>query len=139
MRRVLVLTSMCLLLGPAVRLSAQKTPTFDVTGPTIITFFEPATDAELRKDSDTNPALSDFQFYAGQVGEPLAKRGITFKFMQMLTIRQGRITTMFATRTMKVGCLSGYSRQKSPTFNLGSLLTQTYSNWLTGTSASLKK
>lgn len=109
MRRVLILTSMCLLLGSAIRLSAQKPATFDVTGPTIIAFFPPVTDAELRKDPDTNEALSDFQFYAGQVREPLAKRGITFKevYADAFTIRQGKMTTLFGTKTMKVGyCLA---------------------------------
>ncbi len=122
MRRVLILTSMCLLLGSAIRLSAQKPATFDVTGPTIIAFFPPVTDAELRKDPDTNEALSDFQFYAGQVREPLAKRGITFKevYADAFTIRQGKMTTLFGTKTMKVGyCLA--TPGKEPYVQIGVL------------------
>ncbi len=109
MRRVGILTSMCLLLASAICLSAQKTPIFDVTGPTIIAFFPPVTDEELRKHRDSNEALSDFQFYARQVREPLAKKGITFKevYADAFTIRQGKVTTLFGSKTMKVGyCLA---------------------------------
>ena len=51
-----------------------SSPVFSVAGPTIVAFF-PLTDAELKSD-DTNEALGDFQYYVGQVGEPLQRRGI---------------------------------------------------------------
>ena len=111
-----------LLAGMVPHLLAQKTPTFDVTGPTIIAFFPPVTDAELRKDPDTNEALSDFQYYAGQVREPLAKRGITLKevYVDAFTVRQGKVTTMFGTKTMKVGyCLA--TPGKEPYVQIGVL------------------
>ena len=109
MRHVLVLISMCLLLGSAVYLLAEEAPTIDVTGPTVVAFFLPATDAELRKSPDINESLSDFESYSGLVREPLAKRGITFKevYADRFTLRQGKVTTMFGTKTMKVGyCLA---------------------------------
>lgn len=111
--------------GPAVLLAMElvsvsilaaqdRLPTIDVAGPTIVAFFVPATDAELRKEPDTNEALSDFQFYAGQVREPLTTRGITFKevYADAFTLRQGKVTTMYALRKMKVGyCLVAPSKE----------------------------
>jgi hypothetical protein len=89
----------------APHLLAQKTPTFDVTGPTIIAFFPPVTDAELRKDPDTNEALSDFQYYAGQVRDPLKKKGIVFHevYAHQVTIRMGKSVTTFKPGEIQVG------------------------------------
>jgi len=105
MRHVLALTSICLLLGSSVYLSAQKTPTFDVTGPTIVAFFPPVTDAKLRKDPDTNEALSDFQFYAGQVREPMKKKGIVFHevYARKFVIRIGKSVSTFKPGKIDVG------------------------------------
>ena len=57
--------------------AAEKQPVVAVAGRTIIAFF-PVTPAELQKDADTNEALSDFQFCAKQVREPLKETGIEF-------------------------------------------------------------
>jgi hypothetical protein len=105
MRRLLALTSMCLLFGSTLYLSAQKSPTFDVTGPTIIAFFPPVTDAELRKDPDTNEALSDFQYYAGQVRDPLKKKGIVFHevYASHFAIRIGKSVSTFKPGKIGVG------------------------------------
>ena len=66
MRRVLVLTSMGLLLGPAVRLSAQKAPTFNVTRPTIIAFF---------RAGDRRGITQRFRPQHSAVGLPISMRG----------------------------------------------------------------
>ena len=58
--------------------AAEKPPVIVVRGPTVVAFFEPITQAELQRNPDTNDALSDFQFYATRVREPLGKAGIAF-------------------------------------------------------------
>jgi hypothetical protein len=115
-----LLVAVCLSLGLCLPLCAQKGATIDVTGPTIVAFFEPMTAAELKEDPDANEALSDFQFYAGKVRQPLAERGITFKEMYALriTIRLGSKTTMIAPNKVKVGyCLAAPG--KEPYVQLG--------------------
>jgi hypothetical protein len=47
-------------------------------GRTVVAFFPPVTDAELKKDPDTNEALTDFQLYAIRAHEPLKKAGVEF-------------------------------------------------------------
>jgi hypothetical protein len=118
-RAVHIFVALCWLGLPS-HLFGQKPPTIDVTGPTIVAFFPPMSDAELAQSPDTNEALSDFQFYAGQVRQPLAKRGITFKevYVRRFTIRQGTTTTMFAPANVKVGyCL--VAPGKEPLVQLG--------------------
>ena len=68
----------------------RKPPTFDVTGPDHYCVLRAGDRRGITKDSDTNTVLSDFQFHAGQVREPLANRGITFKevYADAFTIRQ---------------------------------------------------
>jgi len=56
----------------------SKPPAFEIKQPTIVAFFPPVSDTDLR-DGDTNESLSDFQFYAMQVREPLRKIGIDFE------------------------------------------------------------
>ena len=85
--------------------SAQKSPIFDVHGPTIVAFFAPVTEAELSKDGDTNEALADFQFYAGTVREPLKQRGVDFHevYARSFTIRIGKAATTFKPTKVDVG------------------------------------
>ena len=52
--------------------------TVSVGRPTIIAFFAPMSEADLKADPDANEALADFQFYASHVREPLRKAGINF-------------------------------------------------------------
>jgi len=104
-RAVLFAVSLCLLVGLPSHLCAQKTPTFDVTGPTIVAFFPPVTDAELRQDPDTNEPLSDFQFYAEQVREPMKKKGIAFHevYARQFVISIGKSVTTFRPVPIDVG------------------------------------
>jgi hypothetical protein len=93
-------------LGPQVSLvvAAEKQPVVVVTGPTIVAFF-PVTRAELQKDGDTNETLSDFQFYAKQVREPLKKTGIEFSeiYAQSFRVRIGQEATVFRPAKGNVG------------------------------------
>src|SRR5215469_18525674 len=95
--------SICLHLGAAPFLCAQKTPAVDVAGPTIVAFFPPVSNAELIRSADTNEALSDFQYYDGQVWEPLKKHGIAIHqiYAHQFMIRSGKSTTTFTPQ--KVG------------------------------------
>jgi hypothetical protein len=104
-RATYALTALCLLFGLASDLSAQKTPTIDVTGPTIVAFFVPMSGAELSGSPDTAEALSDFQLYLTKIREPLAKRGIALSEVHadQFVIRQGTTTTMYGVRRYKVG------------------------------------
>jgi hypothetical protein len=108
---------LCLLETPSY-LSAQKSADIDVTGPTIVAFFPLVADAEL-KSPNVNESLSDFQFYAGHLRQPLAERGITFKqvYARRFTIRYGTTSRVFATGK-KVGyCL--VAPEKEPSLQFG--------------------
>ena len=76
--------------------AAEKQPVVVVAGPTIVAFF-PVTKAELQKDTDTNEALADFQFYTKRVREPLRKKGIDLQeiYAQSLRVRIGQQATVF--------------------------------------------
>jgi hypothetical protein len=84
--------------------TAEKQPIVVVAGPTIIAFF-PVTQAELRKDADTNEALADFQFYAKKVREPLKKTGIEFSevYAYSFRLRIGKEVTVFKPAKGNVG------------------------------------
>lgn len=79
----LIWALMWLAIGPATAFGqgagAGKPQLFVIRRPTIIAFFPPVTRTELDREPDTNEALSDFQYYAGAVREPLQKLGIDFR------------------------------------------------------------
>jgi len=85
-------------------LSAQNTPTFDVRRATVIAFFA-VTQSELSKDSDTNEALDDFQFYATKVKQPLEKAGVDFRevYVHAFRVRLGKTVTTFRPVKVDVG------------------------------------
>ena len=62
-------------------------PTFAITGPTVIAFCRPVTDAELEKEPGTNEVLSDFQLYASQAAPRLKKAGIQFEVASAVKFR----------------------------------------------------
>jgi hypothetical protein len=56
----------------------EKLPTVDVCHPTVVAFFKPAANPQ-EEESGYNDALSDFQFYAGELQQPLKNKGIDFR------------------------------------------------------------
>jgi hypothetical protein len=77
-----------------------KPQLFVVHGPTIIAFFPPVTAADLDSDENTNEALADFQFYAGEVRSPLERSGINFHEADAPSFR---IRVGTKVRTFRVG------------------------------------
>ena len=73
--------------GSAAPQTAAEIPTYAITGPTVIAFFAPVTDAELEKNPDTNEALSDFQLYASQVAPRMKRAGIHFEVASAVRFR----------------------------------------------------
>lgn len=95
----------CLTLWVAPAVCAQKTPTVDVAGPTVIAFSPHVTDAEMDKDADLNEALADFQLYAHQAREPLRKLGIHFEelYVKQFRVRDGKKVVLFRPQKVDVG------------------------------------
>ena len=104
-RLVLPLVCVSFLLASLPLQGAKQTPTFDLHGPTIFAFFPPVTEEELSQDPDTNTVLDDFQFYAGKVRQPLAKKGIEFRevYARRFSIRSGKTVSTFTPRKIQVG------------------------------------
>ena len=104
-RLVLLSTLVVLLVLNCIVATAEQPPLVVVRGPTIVAFFEPVTAEELEKDPDTNEALSDFQFYAGQVREPLRKMGVEFQelYARSFRLRIGKKVTTFRPGEITVG------------------------------------
>jgi hypothetical protein len=102
--RVLAPTLVGLLLATSL-LGAPKQTELVVSGPTVIAFFPPVTQAELNKDSDTNETLADFQFCAKNVREPLHNAGIDFQEVYALSFRVqiGAKITTFRPGKVNVG------------------------------------
>jgi hypothetical protein len=77
--------------------AAEKQLLLLVSGPTIVAVFPPVTDAELKKDTDTNEALADFQLYTTRVREPLKGAGIEFHelYAHSFRVRDGKTVTTF--------------------------------------------
>ena len=96
----------CVLAGPFAPATANhKQRTIVVSGKTIIAFFPPVTKAELDKDPDTNEALSDFQYYAGAVREPLKKERILFHelYTYSFRLRVGQTVSTFRPARIQIG------------------------------------
>jgi hypothetical protein len=72
---------------------------------TVVAFFPPVTDAEPKKDPDTNEALADFQDNAGRVRDRLAAIGIDLEevYATSLIVKCGEKTTTFRPKKIKVG------------------------------------
>jgi hypothetical protein len=75
---------------------ASGIPVVNADSPTIIAFF-PNAQKIGSDDADGNEALSDFDYYAERVKEPLNKRGIQFieEFDRSFRIRSGSETVLF--------------------------------------------
>ena len=84
--------------------SAQIDPIFEVHGPTVVVFFRPATQAEMR-DGETNESLDDFQFYAKSAHLHFAKAGVDFHevFANSFRVRLGGKTITFHPAEVEVG------------------------------------
>ncbi len=70
--------AMTFLLATCSALKAQHVPqgpAISIQGPTVIAFYPPVSKGD-EANADANEALSDFQFYAGRIKEPLHKLGI---------------------------------------------------------------
>lgn len=104
-RLLLACASVTLLILNCAVAPAEEPPLVVVHGPTIVAFFEPVRQEELEKDPDTNEALSDFQFYAGAVREPLKKMGIEFRevYARSFRVRIGKQVTTFRPGEITVG------------------------------------
>jgi hypothetical protein len=92
-------------LGVFATTAADRQPTITVRGPTIVAFFEPVTEAQLKADPDTNEVLSDFQVYAGGARKAFLNTGIDFQaiYVKSFRIRIGNKTTTFRVGKSGVG------------------------------------
>jgi hypothetical protein len=92
-------------LGGFAATAADPQPTITVHGPTIVAFFEPITEAELKADPDANEVLSDFQYFAGGAGKAFQNTGIDFHviYARSFKIRIGARTTTFRPEKSTVG------------------------------------
>jgi hypothetical protein len=85
--------------------AAEKQTVVVVRGATIVAFFPPTTQAELKNDPDTNEALADFQYYATNVQKPLHDEGIDFKeiYARSFRLEIGTSSTTFRPGKVKIG------------------------------------
>ena len=85
--------------------AAEKPPLVAVAGPTVVAFFPLVTDAEMRKDPDTNESLADFQVYARRVREPFKRAGVEFHelYAHSFRVRVGNATAVFCPGKAEVG------------------------------------
>ena len=100
-----LLCPVIIFLGGFAATAADPQPTITVRGPTIVAFFEPVTEAELKADPDSNEALADFQFYAGGAAKTLKNTGIEFHviYARSFKIRIGTRTAIFRPGKITVG------------------------------------
>jgi hypothetical protein len=84
--------------------AGTKQPTIDIRQPTIVAFFPPVTQQEL-KDGETNEALSDFKHYAALVRQPLQTAGIRFEevYERSFRTRSGDRIATFHPAKGKIG------------------------------------
>lgn len=84
---------------------ADTEPLVTVKGPTIVAFFFPVSEREMRDNPDTNEALADFQLYAGQAREPLRKAGIDFEqlYTRSFRVRIGKSVSRFVPEEAEIG------------------------------------
>lgn len=95
------LTVALVLMAP-VSLTAGEQPTFMVRGPTVVAFFPPVTEVDIKGG---NEALADFQFYNPQISQVLQKEGIDFHEVYALSfrLRVGAKVITFRSGKIKVG------------------------------------
>src|ERR1700722_18058826 len=98
MKCPLWMVALPVLLGMGGR-KAQQVPqgsAIDIRRPTVIAFYPPVSKGD-EANADANEALSDFQFYAGRVKEPLSELGVDFQelYAHSFRIHLGRRTTAF--------------------------------------------
>jgi hypothetical protein len=76
-----------------------------VSGPTVIAFFPPVTQAELSNEPNTNEALADFRYYGARVRERAGEVGIDFEEIHAssFSVRCGAKTVVFRPKKTKVG------------------------------------
>ncbi len=76
-----------------------------VRRPTIVAFFPPVTTDQIERDSDTNDALDDFQWYARLARPPLKKAGVDFFeiYARSFRLRLGNRRVTFRPKTAEVG------------------------------------
>jgi hypothetical protein len=103
MMRLLLLA--IVLFGVFAAVAADPQPTIIVRGPTIVAFFGPVTEAELKANPDINEALADFQFYVGGARKALLNTRIDFHevYAKSFKIRTGGRTTTFRPEKSLVG------------------------------------
>jgi hypothetical protein len=79
-------------------------PVVNADGPTIVAFF-PSASQTRSDDADSNEALSDFEFYADRVKEPLNRLGIEFteQFGRSFRIRSGSQSRLFTPKADRCG------------------------------------
>jgi hypothetical protein len=98
---------------------APVIPVVDAHGPTIVAFF-PNLSQTGSDEADSNEALSDFEFYADRVKEPLNRLGIEFteQFGRSFRVRLENQTRLF---TPKAGTCGYYfiARGKEPHVEYG--------------------
>jgi hypothetical protein len=71
-----------------------------VSGPTVIAFFPPVTQAELSDEPDTNEALADFRYYIARVREWAGEVGMDFEEIHAssFSVKYGAKRWCFASR-----------------------------------------
>ena len=100
-----VLCLVIVILGAFAATAADLQPTITVRGPTIVAFFGPVSDAELKAHPDINESLADFQYYAGGAGKALQNTEIDFHeiYVRSFRVRIGAKTTTFRVGKSGVG------------------------------------
>ena len=85
--------------------AAPKQRVVIVSGPTVVAFFPPVTQAELSNEPDTNEALADFRYYAARVRERAGEVGIDFEEIEAssFSVKCGAKTMVFRPKKTKVG------------------------------------
>lgn len=84
-------------------LAAWEQPPIVVRGPTVVAFFSPMKEADLKANPDENETLSDFQFYNPQIREALQKDGIDFHEIYAFSFRVRIVAKVTTFHTGKVG------------------------------------
>lgn len=85
--------------------AAPKAKLIVVKRATVVAFFPPVPDEEMKKDPDTNESLADFQFYAAKLRPQLADKGIGFDevYATSFDIQSGTKTIRVRLKEIEVG------------------------------------
>lgn len=103
-RFAFILLILAALLSPT-QLTAGKHPLIVIRRQTVVAFFAPMTQAELKNQADSDEALADFQFYAARLRKPLNDSGIDFEevYASSFSVQRGNRTRTFRPGKVKVG------------------------------------